>query len=265
MILQILIESLPISSSGHVALAQRLISYFNGAWLPDSCHETIDFLLHGPALCIMVAYFFSTWWSMIVQTSFSWRQFFTIKTYIKSISAITFVIVADMVTVSLWLSDFAKNIWIQKYFLTFGFGCTALMLWWLQYFSGSKKTEWKLSDAIILGFVQGLALLPGISRFASTVFAGTWLGYNRRDSFALSFLIQLPLVLAAFCKGIVSVMQDNCACSGILFDFYLLFVMVGSTFASYYVLFMVGQILEKNKMKYFAWYMVVPIIISILV
>jgi undecaprenyl pyrophosphate phosphatase UppP len=59
-----------------------------------------------------------------------------------------------------------------------------------------------LVHGLVLGAVQGLALLPGISRFAITFAAARWLGWSPGVALERSFLIQWPLILAGFLKGV---------------------------------------------------------------
>jgi len=261
MMIQILIESLPISSSGHVLLAEKVaehVGYHNvfvDNWI-------VDFLLHGPALIIMFCYFFMTWWLMVVEKPFNLSLLFSYSTYQKLVQPMLFLLVADGITCAWWYSDIA-HMECMKSFLPIGFMITALMLYFSKKFHGNKKISWNVRDGMILGSVQGLALLPGISRFAATFFMGRYLGYRGNHSFALSFLIQLPLVCAAFCKGMITVIADPMLIDQ-FFHFWMLFGIVGMSFISYKLLCFVGYLIQHNRLWYFSWYMILPIMITLL-
>jgi len=275
MMVQILIESLPISSSGHVQLMHMI--YARLGYLVDlQQSELINFVLHGPALIIMFCYFFTTWWRMVVQHDFNIIQFFQLSTYRSMIRPIIFVLCADMVTVAWWCSGVAHFDVAPSWLLALGFCVTAIMLYATRYLSFDTKSQsdftqderqknvtWSLRDALILGFAQGFAFLPGVSRFATTFCIGRWLMYSPRDAFALSFLIQCPLVLAAFVKGIVTIYQDPLLVSH-FFDFWMLSGIVGMSFVSYQLLCLVGSMIQHNRLWYFAWYMLLPIMITVL-
>lgn len=261
MMVQILIESLPISSSGHVLLAEKLLPFFN-VTSNFSNFWMIDFMLHGPALVIMLVYFFKQWCQMIFHTTFCWSMLLCRSTYVKIIRPALFVLIADLMTVMWWYSDIANHCFIRVHFLMIGFILTALMLYGTKFLHGQKNVTWNFYDAIILGFFQGFALLPGVSRFATTFFIGKCLGYSNNNSFALSFLIQMPLVLAAFCKGMLAVVTEPMLMRQV-FDFWMLFGIVGMSFLSYQLLKIVGYVIEHNRMWYFAWYMILPIMITL--
>ena len=268
MMVQILIESLPISSSGHVQLIHFLYEYMGYA-LDVQQTEMIDFLLHGPALIIMLCYFFTTWWKMVVRKDFAVAQLSDLATYRSMINPIIFVLCAETVTVAWWFSGMAHFDVVPLSLLMVGFCITAGMLYATRYFgfnqikpiSGQKNIAWNVRDALILGFAQGFALLPGVSRFATTFCAGRWLGYRSSDAFALSFLIQCPLVLAAFAKAIITISTYPVILAH-LFDFSMLSGIVGMTFVSYQLLCFVGSLIQHNRLWYFAYYMILPIMIT---
>ena len=131
------------------------------------------------------------------------------------------------------------------------------------YASGKKYAGWSFQEALILGVVQGLSLLPGISRFASTYGAGRLLcGYNTSTAFSISFLIQFPLICAGFLKGLLMT-QKRPELVIKLFAFQSLFVMFIASLVSYGLLCLVGNLIEKNKLYYFSRYMIIPIFISL--
>jgi undecaprenyl pyrophosphate phosphatase UppP len=68
------------------------------------------------------------------------------------------------------------------------------------------KGELNIYTAFILGLVQGIALLPGISRLATTYAAARWLGMQPRKAFEVSWLIAVPLFFAASMQGIYKIM-----------------------------------------------------------
>ena len=245
-LIQIIGESLPISSSGHV---QLLLQYCQVSF---QNFENFNFLLHGPTIIILLSCFFTTWWKLI----------FTEKSLKNVFSCACFIITADVITFFFWKLQLSKLPFIQQYFLPIGFFITIVCLYFSQSGKFEKKISWSMSDAIILGIVQGFCLLPGISRFAATYATGIWLGYSRKDSVALSFLIQFPLLCAAFFKELFMMSYQP----EILYNFVQCWMIVAIIFASLisYVIFCwMIKVIEQNRLWYFAFYMIVPMSLSL--
>jgi undecaprenyl-diphosphatase len=260
-IVQIVAESLPISSSGHILLLQR---YFSCSVLPDSW--MIDFMLHVPTILILFCYFFWEWWGLVMygkqhdlklidteDMDWIFHNFF---------HASFFILIVDIVTFLFWISPIPIFAATQINFLPVGFCITAACLYQSFFWGGNKKITWLYSDALVLGCVQAISLLPGISRFASTYTAGLWLGYSRRASFSLSFLIQFPLLIAAFAKAMLQLH----ACDTLQYfftDWSVWLIMIVASVISYRLFCWVAILIEQNRLWYFSRYMLIPIVLSV--
>jgi len=78
---------------------------------------------------------------------------------------------------------------------TISFG---LLLWWAHYQSGRGGfAKIGLKEAVLIGFAQALALIPGTSRSGITLTAALWLGLSRRVAAQFSFLLSIPIILGA--------------------------------------------------------------------
>lgn len=75
----------------------------------------------------------------------------------------------------------------------------ALVLWWAELVS--KRTrgmkDLTLFDAVVVGFAQCIALIPGASRSGTTITAGLFIGLNRETAARFSFLLSIPAVFAS--------------------------------------------------------------------
>lgn len=69
----------------------------------------------------------------------------------------------------------------------------------------------RLPDALVVGLAQALALIPGVSRSGATLTAGLFLGLKRADAARFSFLLGVPVVIAAGGKGLVDSLQAGFA------------------------------------------------------
>lgn len=256
--IQIIGEGLPISSSSHVVLMQKLFKFFNIHYTALPYLSAIDFVLHGPTILIVSYYFYTTWRSFFFSPIGAHRSF----DFQKFLKTMFFVCVVDFITVCFWFADIAHLQFVQIYFLPIGLFLTASCLWYSKFKVFEKKKLWSVSDAIILGLVQGLSLMPGISRFASTYAVGLWLGYGRFTSFALSFLIEIPLMCVGFLKGLLVLYQVPDVCA-LFASASVICSLVLASLVSYVLFCFVAMLLKENKLWYFAFYMIIPMMLSI--
>lgn len=214
-ITQIIAESLPISSSGHVALIELIIKKWWGVdgSLPDAIASSI----HITALLAILIVFYKdwitpvkellkSWWQLIFESKLSFAQ--------KKLNLIFFkivglIFVADMITgifyffIKILFKDFSSS--LGPVYLLAGFIVTAALLISLKYKKSNAQahTILDLKRSVLLGAIQGIALLPGISRFAITYVSGCWLNLRPARAFQISFLLHFPLICAeTFLLGI---------------------------------------------------------------
>lgn len=274
--LQILLESLPVSSSGHVALMQKYISNWGNISIPQNQLWMIDFLLHGPMILILLLFFFKTWWQMIFQKHISLKALYASMRNHKTtllrdreearvfwkrfVRLMLFGLIADGITVFFWQLHIVPSI-----SLTVGFSITALLLYATRYCKETSHTfDADFIYATLLGIGQSISFSPGISRFATTYAVGRFCGYSGRIAFAVSFMIQFPLIVAAFIRGIV-VVQKYPELIRNFFDFKVLFVILAASIVSYVLLRWVDNIIKRNKLWLFSWYMLIPIVLTLFV
>ncbi|MCK5808711.1 undecaprenyl-diphosphate phosphatase [bacterium] len=186
-ILQGLTEFLPVSSSGHLLLAEHLLGL-------KEVPLAYDVLLHTASLLAIIIYF-----RKIIATLF--KALFNTEMKVER-RLIVAVIVATMMTGLLmfpvkFLVDHIRNsiVW-----LSVTFSMTALILWVAQKKLQKRNDEsveltWK--DAAIIGGVQAFALLPGISRSGSTLAAGLLRGAKGIQAMEFSFLLAIPAIVGA--------------------------------------------------------------------
>jgi undecaprenyl-diphosphatase len=196
-LIQIIGESLPISSSGHEAIFLSIASYLSGSCVTVT--EAYNYLLHGPTI-IIIAFFFRQRWLFLL------RRLYHVWPLILKICFIG--ICAEAPTIAFYLL-------IRRYeYITLplwlGFGITAALLFSLIIFNNSPGVRSLTpAKACIIGITQGIALLPGISRLASTYTVGRWLGLHPRISFIFSCTIQWPLITLGFCKGLLGYLYSS--------------------------------------------------------
>jgi undecaprenyl-diphosphatase len=249
---QIIAEMLPISSSGHITLLERIYSALFGLAMPDAFGDVpikaLYYLMHGPTLVLLTIYFF--FFSRKPVFLWGWKKFWHYT---------CMIFVADCITVLCYGIITYYSLSIP---LPLGFFISILILFSLRVAPVGVREEFTIRDALILGLVQGIALLPGISRLAATYSAGRWLRMNSLHAFELAWFIQVPLILAAFAKSLMVI--ANTGAWRDLLNLPLALVIVSASGIAWCVFIAMTHIVQKNRVDLFAWYVLLPLALSLL-
>jgi undecaprenyl-diphosphatase len=198
-ILQGLTEFLPISSDGHLALAQMLLEVDGGGL-------TLSVLLHVGTLLATVVYFRQRIARVFVDL---WQQLGRgrLPTAATPGWDAVLIVVASIPTglIGLALRDVVER-WTQQPLATgFGFVITACLLTSTLWTRPGNLLWPSFWGALLLGVVQGMAVAPGVSRSGLTIVTALWLGLRSERAFEFSMLMSVPAVAAAvlleLCEG----------------------------------------------------------------
>jgi undecaprenyl-diphosphatase len=190
-ILQGLTEFLPISSDGHLALAQMLLEVEGGGL-------TLTVLLHAGTLIATLLYFRQRIAKVLVEL---WQHLRRGRLPAPSSPGwdAVLVVVATVPTglIGLLLRDLVAH-WTHEPLATgFGFIVTACLLTSTLWTRPGTLVSPTLVGALALGFAQGLAVAPGLSRSGITIVSALWLGVRAERAFEFSMLMSVPAVAAA--------------------------------------------------------------------
>ena len=199
-IIQGLTEFLPVSSSGHLSLYQ----HFTGQ--SGEAAGLLSILLHLGTLVAVCVAFWDTIWGMIVEffrmigDIFTGK--FTFKTDNPSRRMIFMLIVALLpLLVFFFLRDWYTSLASDNDILVEGicFLATAGLLYLADHLTPGRKdaSNMRVRDALLVGTMQGIAPLPGLSRSGSTISSGIFAGLNREFAVSFSFILGIPAVLGA--------------------------------------------------------------------
>lgn len=178
-IVQGLTEFLPVSSSGHLVLFQKILGV-EGDML------FFDTLLHVGTLVAVVIVL----WSEILAIL---KNIFGKKTWLLIIATIPAVVV------TLLFEDFVEASFGGQY-LGIGFIITSLLLTGSELLFAhrkTKKTDVDYLEAGGMGLMQAVAIFPGISRSGSTLAGGLAMGVERSAATKFSFLMTIPVILGS--------------------------------------------------------------------
>jgi undecaprenyl-diphosphatase len=194
-VVQGITEFLPISSSGHLILLHNFIS------LPVEDNMAFDVFLHFATLLAIVICFRSDIYKLV-------RSFIASLGGKKDEYSRTgwLIIMATLPAAFLGLLLEDK---IEEYFhgasgqeimvVAFMLFAVALLFIFVEKRKKGEKLYTALSrkEALLVGFAQALALIPGTSRSGITIIAGLWGGLKREEALRFSFLLSIPVILGA--------------------------------------------------------------------
>ena len=241
-LLQGLTEFLPVSSSGHLLLAEKLFDVQAGLFF--------DIMLHlGTLVAVVISLRHSLWQ--------------TIRHPIAS-KKLLFLVVASIPTFALALVVklfVPEN--VMQFLLPIGFALTIVLIILSDRLS---KPRVRLEEAgwlpiIITGVAQGIAVFPGLSRSGTTISTMKLFGMNASDAAEFSFLLSIPVILAS-AAGVglealttpVTIPPWYCTVIGIVAAFLSGLVSV----------YMVMRAVKTKSWIWFAIYLLIPLTISLI-
>lgn len=200
-IIQGLTEFLPVSSSGHLVIAQ---SFFKGFHQPGVLFDAVLHMGTTVGVIFFLRKEIYTLLKALIPTSTC--SVLPSDTYLAAVSAEreTFrnIIIATLVTGVIGLS-FKEE--VEKLFAYPGIAAFMLVITGgLLFFAGRirnlTREEKSITaiDAIIIGIAQGVAIVPGISRSGTTIALGIFRGLAFETAAKFSFLLSVPAVMGAF-------------------------------------------------------------------
>lgn len=252
-IIQGLTEFLPVSSSGHLSLYQ----HFTG----NSGEGALFFsaVLHLGTLVAVFIAFRKRIGALISEFFRLCKDIFTGKFSYKSMNAERRMIVMIFFS-CLCLLPFAPFLdWFEKFaedgsILAEGicFLYTAAILFMSDRCIKGSKTpgDIKAGDSVTVGFMQGVAMLPGVSRSGSTISAGLFCGFTRETAVEYSFILGIPVILAGCLTEVKGALEEKAAIDwGSCGIGFLVAALVGIC-----AIKMVSWLVKSDKFKFFAYY-----------
>lgn len=241
-LLQGFTEFLPVSSSGHLLLAEKLFDMQAGLFF--------DVMLHlGTLLAVIISMRKSLW--QTIRHPIADKRF----VYLVVASAPTFVIA---LLIKLFVPEsFLVNI------LPIGFALTIILIILSDRLSRPRlrleETGWL--PVIITGVTQGIAVFPGLSRSGSTISTMKLFGINASDAAEFSFLLSIPVILAS-----AAVEGYEALTTAITVPWYCVVIGIAAAFCSGLVsVYMVMRAVKTKSWIWFAVYLIIPLIISLII
>lgn len=246
-------EFLPISSSGHLAIAEQLLHVEGASQVP----EFFDVLLHLGTLCAVFAAYWDDIRAMIVEFFLGVRDLARHTTPTPVPPARRMILLVIVGTLPLFvmvpfrhaLSALSDNL----LFVGGALIVTGLLLFFCDRVKRGRKSERSatLLDALAVGCSQAVALCPGISRSGMTITAGCFVGFERRFAVRFSFILSIPAVLGANILSLKDAIEAGIDWSAV--PMYLVGVVVAAV-SGYASIRLLRYVAAKGRFGAFAYY-----------
>lgn len=260
-------EFLPISSSGHLSIAQNLL----GLGVEGTDDVFFDVLLHlGTLGAVFVAY-----WQdikeMILEFFRTISDLAGRRTVEKLPPARRLILLIVAGTLPLFLilpvKEAVEGLYANTFFVGGALLVTGLLLYFCDRLRKGRKNERSASivDVLIVGLGQAVATCPGISRSGMTISMGCFRGFERRFAVRFAFLLSIPAVLGANILQLKDVAETGVDLA--LLPAYLVGV-AAAALSGYLSIRLVRMVADKGKFGAFAYYCwiagVVTVVLSLL-
>lgn len=248
-IVQGLTEFLPVSSSGHLELGKAILG--DNSMPEDSLLFTV--VLHfATAISTMVVFRKDIGDIIKGILKFQWNEDMQFLAKI-AISMIPAVIIGYNYESEL-AELFGGNIQLVGFMLFL----TAFLLYLADKAQNTNK-DVSFKNALIIGFAQAIAMLPGVSRSGATISTSVLLGNDKTKAARFSFLMVVPLIFGKIAKDILSgeLSYDNSNFTTLSIGFIAAFV------SGLFACTLMIKIVKRSKLSYFAIYCIIVGFIAI--
>ncbi|MCI1209857.1 MAG: undecaprenyl-diphosphate phosphatase [Treponema sp.] len=274
-LLQGLTEFLPVSSSGHLDIVQKLLGL-------SAVPLLFDVFLHVGTLCAVILFFREKIWTLLkVFGRWIAHRSAPSNTVTAAVDdgltgteelgrkTIVAVIFATLVTGCLGIVSSKLIPALSIKFVFCGFLFTAVLLI-VSSMVEKKRTARAASSgpvrgisvpqSLFIGLFQGIGTLPGVSRSGSTIAAALFSGVGRSDSGEFSFIVSIPAILGAFILEL-----KDAGTVGVSIGFLPVIIGCCTAFASgYFALALLMKLIRRGKLEYFAFYLIPAGILGLL-
>ena len=265
-IIQGFTEFLPVSSSGHLSLFQHFTGtsgdgalMFSAVLHPGTLVAV--FLAFKKTLIALIKEFFVLI-KDIFKGNFKWREMnperrMIIMIIISTACLIPFVFFKD------WFTEISEDSSIFAEGLCFLY--TAALLFMADKCIKGKRTSKDITvkNAVTVGFFQGVALLPGVSRSGSTISAGLFSGFSRETAVQYSFILGIPAILGGCVLEIKDAVGESAGTGASVAECIVGFIV--AAIVGICAIKLVNWLVKTDKFKIFGYYTFILGIIVIVV
>jgi len=245
-ILQGITEWLPISSSGHLAIFQF---YFE-----EEPPILFDIILHLGSLCVILYIMRDEIGQMLVtfpKFLANYQNFGNLKGDERLIGMIILASIPTAIIGFTFDSTVIGDFYTEMHLVG---GClifTGLIVWFSKDYDGKKLIDdFPIKNALLIGFFQGLAILPGVSRSGSTIAISKIMGMDPVRAARFSFLLFIPAILGATLLKIGDIDETVSEVGALK----LILGFLTSVITSYFSINLLLELIKKQQFHYFTPY-----------
>ncbi len=242
-IVQGLTEFLPVSSSGHLVLVQKLLGIDLSSGPSRAMIMTFYVALHLATLFAVIIHYWKKVREMLLHPFSKLPLQITVSTL-------------PAVLLTLLLGDAIEGTYLSSVLLGPGFIFTGLAIYFAEKLGNGRRglNELRTSDSLMMGAAQGIALLPSVSRSGMTITTALALGLGKEFAADFSFLMSIPPILGGVLLDTVDMIKgNNLPLEAIGFE-NLLAGMAAAGITGFLAIKLMLAAVKKMKMKYFAYY-----------
>lgn len=243
-IVQGLTEFLPISSSGHLILAEWATGW-KGVLINNL---TFDVALHVGTLAAVLWYFWRDWLQLGRATVNVLRG----RAPAYEARLVWYIVLGTVpaVIVGLLFEHTVETLFRNPLLVAGALAAGSLIMWYADRTSSRDRHlgTMTLGHALFVGVAQALALVPGISRSGITISAGLAAGYRREDAARFSFLLSTPVIAGAAVLKVRHITFEGHAAWGCILG------TLSAAVVGYLAIRFLIRYLERHSLNIFVWY-----------
>lgn len=235
-VLQGFTEFLPVSSSGHLLLLQRVFGIEEGLL-------TFSIVVHIATLIPVLFIYYNRIRSLVTRPF----QKMTLLLILGTLPTVVAVLLFDDLIDELFTGNF----------LAWGFILTGLLLIITDRYKKGAKSSDDISkiDAVFIGLTQALAIVPGVSRSGSTLFGAVVRDIDRKSALNFSFLLSIPAIAGGTVLEIRQILVGQTEL-GFIFTAPVIIGFLAAMISGYIAIKLMLKIVAASKLSYFAYYLI---------
>jgi len=236
-IVQGLTEFLPVSSSGHLVILQNILGIKGGGL-------ALSVILHLGTAFALIIFFFKD-----------------ILRLLRNIKLLSLILIVSIITglIGILGKDFFESLFSAPRRVAIALIITGVILIVTKKFMDAKRNNLTIKDALVLGFTQAIAIIPGISRSGITISTLLFRKIDRDTSFKFSFLASIPVIFGA---ALLEAKKIKFALNTGTVNFFAGFM--SSLLVGLIALWLVKIIISRAKLYYFGFYCIFVAVITLL-
>jgi undecaprenyl-diphosphatase len=260
-IIQGLTEFLPVSSSGHLVIAQKLFS-LKGDYL------LLDIVLHAGTLLALILFFYQDITRICSATTLKglglllkYKTGSKIREKETDFKTGVYILIATLITALIVYlgKDFFERLFSSAKVAVAGLLLTGIVLLLSGRFTHGKRDFSRLNfkDGLFIGIAQAIAVVPGLSRSGLTISTALFRNVERSTAFKFSFLVSIPAVSGALILKLNGI-KDYSSAQGLALGAGFLAAFLSGLLA----LKILKKVIQQAKFAYFGYYCLTAAILS---